>query len=339
MTQEGENGLLFAQRLNGDGSGTAIGWEEVKAWKTGDKPVWIHLDRTDPNVETWLRDESGLTSETVNALLSEESRPRVFKGKRGTVAIFRGVNLNPDAKRSDMVDLRLWSEGERLITLRKTRLQTVRNVLAKLAEGGDGPATISALFQDLSFTLCQRMSQTIEGIKDRVDQVQDEFDLSAPDKTRVDLMDVRNNAISLRRYIAPQRIAMGELIVDPPQWADNNWHAKMREVAETLAYYVEELDSARDQALVYKDDVASQLAESTNRTLYALAVISAIFLPLAFLTGLLGINIGGMPGVESSSAFWVFCALLLGSGVLKSRFSKSLSGYDPTTLATAGRIR
>jgi zinc transporter len=43
-----------------------------------------------------------------------------------------------------------------------------------------------------------------------------------------------------------------------------------------------------------------------------LAIISAIFLPLAFLTGLLGINIGGMPGVENDYAFWIFCITMIG---------------------------
>lgn len=34
--------------------------------------------------------------------------------------------------------------------------------------------------------------------------------------------------------------------------------------------------------------------------------ITAIFLPLGFLTGLFGINIGGMPGVDNNMAFALF---------------------------------
>ena len=48
-----------------------------------------------------------------------------------------------------------------------------------------------------------------------------------------------------------------------------------------------------------------------NRTMYALSVIAGIFLPLGLLTGLLGINVGGMPGVENGWAFWITCALLV----------------------------
>ena len=48
-----------------------------------------------------------------------------------------------------------------------------------------------------------------------------------------------------------------------------------------------------------------------NQTMYMLSIVAAIFLPLGFLTGLLGINVGGMPGVDSSNAFWITCSALV----------------------------
>ena len=44
--------------------------------------------------------------------------------------------------------------------------------------------------------------------------------------------------------------------------------------------------------------------------MYMLSLVAAIFLPLGFLTGLLGINVGGMPGTDSPSAFWITIAVL-----------------------------
>ena len=42
-----------------------------------------------------------------------------------------------------------------------------------------------------------------------------------------------------------------------------------------------------------------------------LTIVAGIFLPLGFLTGLMGINVGGMPGVEDSHAFWVVVGICL----------------------------
>jgi zinc transporter len=45
--------------------------------------------------------------------------------------------------------------------------------------------------------------------------------------------------------------------------------------------------------------------------MYLLSIVAAIFLPLGLLTGLLGINVGGIPGTESPYAFIVVCAGLI----------------------------
>ena len=55
----------------------------------------------------------------------------------------------------------------------------------------------------------------------------------------------------------------------------------------------------------------SRLAEQTNKRMYILSVVAAIFLPLSFLTGLLGINVGGIPGAESPLGFPVVIIIML----------------------------
>jgi zinc transporter len=40
-----------------------------------------------------------------------------------------------------------------------------------------------------------------------------------------------------------------------------------------------------------------------NKAMYVLSIVAAIFLPLSLLTGLLGINVGGIPGAENTRAF------------------------------------
>ena len=71
-----------------------------------------------------------------------------------------------------------------------------------------------------------------------------------------------------------------------------------------------ELDAVRERAHIINDEVTNQLTERLNKNMYALSVIAAIFLPLGFLTGLLGINIAGIPGAENPAAFAIFCAML-----------------------------
>lgn len=305
-----DDGLLFGCRLNGDGTANLIGWKEVESWKAGDPSIWIHLDRESSRVQKWMNEESGLTTPTTDALLAEETRPRVFHGKQGFVTILRGVNLNPEADAEDMVAMRMWSDGNRVITIRQERLMTPRDVLSELLEFGVGPTTAGELYERLIHRITERMAVAVESFEGKLDEIEDNLDLSHANVQRNRLSELRRKTAILRRYISPQKEALSTLLVEPPDWFLEESRMRLRETIDRLFRYVEEIDAARERAAVIREDIANQIAEASNKTLYVLAIISAIFLPLAFLTGLLGINIGGMPGVENDNAFWIFCGLM-----------------------------
>jgi len=75
--------------------------------------------------------------------------------------------------------------------------------------------------------------------------------------------------------------------------------------------HIEELDTIRDKVILIQEELANRLSDQMNKKMYILSIISAVFLPLTFLTGLLGINIGGIPGAQNDNAFYVFSAILI----------------------------
>ena len=86
---------------------------------------------------------------------------------------------------------------------------------------------------------------------------------------------------------------------------------RLREISDSTTRYVEDLDAIRDRATVTQEELNGRMAEQMNRTMYVLSIVAGIFLPLGLLTGLLGINVGGIPGTENRWAFTIFCSLLL----------------------------
>ena len=67
----------------------------------------------------------------------------------------------------------------------------------------------------------------------------------------------------------------------------------------------------RERAAVIQEELAGRLAEQMNKRMYMLSMVAAVFLPLGFLTGLLGINFGGIPGAGNPLGFeWVIGVLV-----------------------------
>jgi zinc transporter len=54
--------------------------------------------------------------------------------------------------------------------------------------------------------------------------------------------------------------------------------------------------------------------------MYILSLVTVIFMPLTFLTGLLGVNLGGIPGGNNVTGFLSFVILLGGVGILELIF-------------------
>jgi zinc transporter len=113
-----------------------------------------------------------------------------------------------------------------------------------------------------------------------------------------------------RRYIAPQRDVIAALRVSDMPWLNELHKRRLQESLDRVIRYIEEIDTIRERAQIVKDELTNALSDRMNKNLYLLSVIAAVFLPLGFLTGLLGINVGGVPGVDNPSAFWIFSGFL-----------------------------
>ena len=305
------DGLLFACILDGKGGAREVAWPEIDAWQPDAGPLWVHLDRSQSQAKDWLTGRSGLTKSTVDALLEGESRPRVFRGKRGYIAIVRGINQNENAELEDMVALRIWCDGERVITIRQRQLFVPRQIFKALTKEAVGPTSAAELFCLLIDRLIRQMSEIITEYSVSLDEMEllAETDQSSEVSRR--LADFRGHVVELRRYVAPQREALAHLLAEPPAWITEDLRPMVREFADRQQRHLEELDALRERSIVIKDDIANMLNEVMNRNMYVISIIAAIFLPLSFVTGLLGINVGGMPGMDYSAAFWITCGLLI----------------------------
>jgi len=305
--------LICAFMLNREGGGTALGWQDIAAIPAGEGILWVHLHRESPETHVWLTDIAKLPQVAIDALLAAESRPRATAFDDRLLLDLRGVNLNPGADPEDMVAIRGWIDGDRIITVRRRKLMAVDDLRSAI-ERGRGPRTTAGFILMLAQNLLTRMQAVIGEIDDRVDALEDEVLTAQSADLRRSLAELRRQAIALRRYIGPNREALARLLVEPPPWIEERHRMQLREVSDRITRYIEDLDSARDRAAVVQEELASRISETINRNTYLLSLVAAIFLPLGLLTGLLGINVAGIPGEKWPWAFAAVCLILIALG-------------------------
>jgi zinc transporter len=304
------NGLIYGCRLGTGKPGNALTWADVDAWRPEQGLLWIHLDADHESVLKWLTEKSGLSPLITEALLEVGTRPRSVVNESGLLTIFRGVNCNPGADPEDMVAMRMFVTEQRVITMRRSRLMAVQDIYESL-RAGSGPTTAGEFFVAVVDRITERIGEIVADIEDRVAEVEDTIVSAETAELRPLLAELRRESISLRRYIAPQRDMLARLVHERIAWLTEVDRTLLRETAERTARYVEDIDAARERALISQEELNNRLAERMNRAMYTLSIVAAIFLPLGLLTGLLGINVGGIPGTDSQWAFLIVTAFLV----------------------------
>lgn len=326
MTDESDF-IIHANKINGDGSCTKLEGGEISKTVASKELAWVHMRADHPKTREWLqREVSYLDSIVIDALLADETRPRVMEVGGGLLMILRGVNLNENERPDDMVSIRLWVDEHRIISLRRRKLKAVVDMRERL-EAGRGPRNSGDFVADLSARLFERMAPVLADLDDRTDEIEERI-IDDPDPAeRKDINDIRKQAITFRRYIAPQKDVMAHMRMSDLPWLDAHDKRIIQESYDRVTRYVEDLDMIRERAQIVKDELANALADRLNKNMYVLSVIAAVFLPLGFLTGLFGINIGGMPGVDDPLAFAWFSGSLVALVVLQIVIFKKMKWF------------
>jgi len=144
------------------------------------------------------------------------------------------------------------------------------------------------------------------------------------------LFDSRNSLRLLEDTCEDQRAAIVEWIdaleewpaVTEPKLQREREQLRLRsrdvlEHIERVLTHVRRLESSAETA------VQMHFSEQNNRTndiMRALTVLTAIFLPLNFVTGFFGMNFEGLPLIHSPTGFWIVFAIMFGLGVGMSVF-------------------
>jgi zinc transporter len=295
------SGLLHALLLDGAGGARPLDWAGVESWSPNDGVVWLNLDYTQADAKAWI--EKTIDPLVRDALLDPDPRPRAVARGEDLLLIVRGINANEGFSPEAMLSVRAFIEPRRIVTLRHRVSRTLEALAGDMAHAR-GPRTAA----ELTVMLVERI---VDHAVTHIDELGDEVaaceELVLSD-TRVDLRGklagLRRRAISLRRYLAPQRDALAKLAAIHLPWLDPEHKARIGEVADRMLRTVEELDAARDRAAVTQEELSSRSAEATNQRLYVLSLITAVFLPLGFVCGLFSVDVGGMPLRNDDWAFW-----------------------------------
>jgi zinc transporter len=300
--------------LVGDGPPRHVTAEEAASYH-GPGFVWIHVDSVD-EPELAMIAGADIPEVAANALVATETRPRCDRIEQGAILNLRGPGAG-DVDTSDrLVSIRMWVRRGKVNSLTRRPLLATQAVLAAMKAGKvvDPGDLVAAFAREISAELDPQVAE----LGDILDDCETDLETRNVYRLRSNIARIRAEAIAFRRFVAPDRDALQTLALQDFDWLADDDRLHIREAADRFARMAEELEAVRERSALLHEQLTDLRGEEIDQRSLLISIVAFIFLPLTFITGLLGMNVKGIPFADEPWAFWAVCGfcVLLGAVVL-----------------------
>ena len=302
------DGKVFSGGVPGDSSSLA-------------RMSWLHLCASHQGTSRHLRLVAGLDDVVVEALLSKETRSRLSIRGSGALVILKAMHRLEGASPHDMVGLRLWVDRDRVITVREREIDAIAEI-KMLIEGGIGPTSTGEFLAGLFEEIYAEIEPHIEGLEDSVAEMDEQVSQGVIDQACASLANIGHSGIAFLRHLSPQKSVLDTLCGSGLELLSQRDIERMVESRDQLARLLEGLHEVRDRGAIINEQISRIQDIELNRAVYKFSLAATIFLPLSFITGLFGVNLGGLPGSSNDASFWILsaaCLVFLALSILASR--------------------
>jgi zinc transporter len=296
--------------LAGDGPVRRVAPEDAAVY-SGPGFIWLHVDSLEEADLATLKGQGDIPDVAANALVATETRPRCDQIGDGALVNLRGL-AEEDTDDSDrLVSIRMWARQGKVNSVSRRPLDATKVVIAQMEAGTiTDPGDLVAAF---ARAISKQLDPQVADLGDMLDEAETGLEDGQVYRLRTAIAKIRSEAIAYRRFVAPDRDALTTLAHLDFDWLAEEDRLHIREAADRFARMAEELEAVRERAALLHEQLTDLRGELIDQRSLLISVVAFIFLPLTFITGLLGMNVEGIPYAHHPGAFWgvvIFCVVI-----------------------------
>ncbi len=201
------------------------------------------------------------------------------------------------------------------ITIGNMECKPVREAMERALRAGSDTAPARILYLILD-TVVDAYFVTIDHLDDRIDTIEDTVLDNPSPQTLENIFDNKRKLIDLRRIIVATRDVGMHLQRDSGDLVDATLYPFFRDIYDHLLRLADTVDTLRDLLNNTLDVYLSSVANRTNQVMKVLTVLSTIALPALVISGIYGMNLKGLPFLESDYGTLIVGGMMLLSTVL-----------------------
>lgn len=313
-----EDGVVFAWEISAESSGEVAPKDIEHLLTDQEKSLWLHLNLSNARVQRWIRQTPHLPEPLKEAILDEVNRSRMETIEEfgdGLMMVMNDYRIGLLKDEDDDETGTLWAimTPRLMLSLRAHPLLTTDTLRHLLRQHRINPTNIVSLYHELIEERANHLRRRIDQLSDEMDTLEENLLTGDRLPEHETLGRLRITCSRLRRHYAPELTALRRLIRRRPTWFTEDDSDKLREQIDLLAFLVDEVNNLHERAKVLQDELSAHVAEFNAKNLQILSVMTVIFLPMTLVTGIMGMNMEDLPGLQQS--FWLVMLIMLCAGL------------------------
>lgn len=311
-----QTGLICGYLFRAGRPGISIESPQVSRWlgqsreDTPDEFLWLHFNLSNTAAEKWLRANLSLSDVYYEALHEGSRSTRIEYADDDLIGVVNDVLFEFDFDASDIATLWMSADKHLLVTARSKPLRSIDKLRAHVRRGEAFRSPLELLVHLLR-DQADVMVQIVRDATSKVDGVEDKLLANRLDTKRSELGAMRRVLVRLRRLLAPEPAALFRLLNKPPEWVSAEDVQDFRQSTEEFSAVLNDIAALVERIKLLQEEVAAEVNEQTNRSLYVLTIVTVLALPINIIAGLLGMNVGGIPLADHHHGFWVVVAIIV----------------------------
>ena len=307
------HGLVWGYRFAPEQAPVSIDCDAAIRWLNAPKVdasefVWLHLSLSNAAAERWMRESLDLSESFFESLRENTGSTRLELEGDALIASIHDVLLNTSFDSANISTVTIWMEPGLVVSARLRPLRSVDRLRAAVKSGQplrSSAELLAQLLREQAHVLVDIVRQSTA----QVDNVEDTLLANRVSVSRGELSGQRRSLVRLQRLLAPEPASLFRLLNRPPQWLTEDDLGDLRHAAEELSAAVTDCAALTERIKLLQEELTATVEEQTNRTLFILTVVTVLALPINVVTGLLGMNVGGIPLQQYGHGF----ALVVGA--------------------------
>ncbi len=277
--------------------------DEINNWQPSDGYLWIHVNPNDKSILRSLKKKGHLSNLHLERIWRDEVRTQATTYENSFYCILRAPNPIKGSE-EDMISIRICALQHLTISYMRQQYEMLNPIINTFTQG-EKTLSFDEIFLSISELIMESVSHHSEVLTEEVDEIEDLLLEQSHANLLDDITHLQRKLLTYRRYLIPLKDTMKRLLDMKFTFISSELALRLHPAVDNIIRSLENTELNKEKCYLFMQMLSNSITNQLNNRIYLFSLIAVIFLPITAISGIFGMNVGGLPFINTVSGFGI----------------------------------